>query len=187
MHDLKPITALGGVTPRKDVVAEVTLTERPDIALASVAARVGQEKRCQAHLKKLIGAIPGPGQAQLHDPESGFWTGPDQWLVSAPFDTHENIADQLKSRFGETASITEQTDAWVCFDLRGSGVEDVIELLCNVNIRNMRTGDAQRTSIHHLGCFVIRCDPADWLRIIGPRASAGSLHHALLTAMTSAL
>ena len=108
-------------------------------------------------------------------------------MAGAPIDSHEDLAAQLKTRMGETASITEQTDAWVCFDLQGDRMEDVVELLCNINIRAMKTGDATRTSIHHLGCFVLRRDPANWVRILGPRASAGSLHHALLTAMKSAL
>lgn len=64
-------------------------------------------------------------------------------------------------------------------------MEQVVELLCPINVRQMTTGDAQRTSIHHLGCFVLRRDPSDWVRILGPRASAGSLHHAIVTAMRS--
>jgi len=167
VHSLTPITALGGSEPRVD--------------------QLGHEAKCRQHLKDVIGAVPGPGKAQLHDPEAGFWMGPDQWLVGAPFETHEDLAAQLKARFGDTASITEQTDAWVCYDRRGDGMEAAVELLCNVNIRAMNTGDAQRTSIHHLGCYILRRDPADWVRILGPRASAGSLHHAILTAMKSAL
>lgn len=187
VHDLKPITALGGTEPCIDTVGTVTLTENSNLALASVAARLGQEAACQTHLKAVIGAVPEPGKCHLNDPEAGFWTGPDMWMVGAPFDTHEDLATQLKARFKDTASITEQTDGWCCFDLRGAGMEDVMERLCNLNIRAMQTGDATRTSIDHLGCFVLRRDPADWVRILGPRSSAGSLHHAILTAMKSAL
>lgn len=188
MHNLKPITALGGTEPRVDVVAGVTLTENPGIALASLTARRGHEAACRAHLADVLeGPAPGPGKCQLHDPEVAFWMGPDQWMVGAPFDTHEDFAARLSARFGETASITEQTDAWVCFDLQGDKMEAVIELCCNVNIRAMKTDDATRTIIHHLGCFVLRHNPSDLVRILGPRASAGSLHHALLTAMKSAL
>ncbi|KEJ88156.1 sarcosine oxidase subunit gamma [Sulfitobacter donghicola] len=188
MLKLTPITALGGTEPRVDTIKGVTLTENPGLALASVAARLGHEETCRKHLSDLLEApAPTAGKSKLHDPEAAFWTGPDQWMVGAPFDTHEDLATQLKQRFGDTASITEQTDAWACFDLRGDGIEAVIELCCNINIRAMKTEDATRTSIHHLGCFILRRDPANWVRILGPRASAGSLHHALLTAMKSAL
>jgi sarcosine oxidase subunit gamma len=49
----------------------------------------------------------------------------------------------------------------------------------------MRAGDAQRTVIHHLGCYVLKRAAEDHIRILGPRASAGSLHHALLDAAHS--
>lgn len=188
MHNLKPITALGGTEPRVDIVKNMTLTENSALALASVAARRGHENTCSKHLEELLGSPPpGPGKAKLHDPEAAFWMGPNQWMVGAPFATHDDLEAQLQRRFADTASIAEQTDAWVCFDLRGDGIESVMELLCAIDFPKMQIGDATRTVIHHLGCFVICRDPNDWVRIIGPRASAGSLHHAILTAMKSAL
>lgn len=187
MHNLTAITALGGHEPRVDVIDEVELRENDGLALASVHARLGQEVACRAHLSDLLdGRVPEVGKTVLRDPEAAFWMGPDQWMVGAPFASHEDLAAKLKTRFGDTASITEQTDAWACFDMRGAGMEEAMELLCAIDIRRMQTGDAQRTSIHHLGCFVLRRDPSDWVRILGPRASATSLHHALITAMHSA-
>lgn len=184
MHDLKPITALGQATARVDAFDHVTLSENDELALASVAARLGQEDVCHGLLSKILGTVPGPGQAVFDDPETGFWMGPDQWMIEAPKSGHGTLADDLKVRFKTSASITEQSGAWVCFDLVGPGMADVMERLCAVPIRQMRTGDARRTVIHQLGCFVIRHD-GDRLRIFGPRASAGTLHHALVTAATS--
>lgn len=185
MHDLQPITALGGLEPRVDTFAHVTIAENDSLVLASVAARMGFEPQCHDLLKTLLGAVPGPGKAILHDPEAGFWMGPDQWMIGAPKYTHELLADDLKQRFGDAASITEQSGAWVCFDMTGPGMPDVCERLCGVPIRKMQAGDAQRTVIHQLGCFVIRRADADHLRILGPRASAGTLHNALITAARS--
>jgi sarcosine oxidase subunit gamma len=182
VHDLTPITALGAHAPRIDKVSGATLTEVPDLALANVAARIGHETDCA----ELLGDAPGPGRATL-GPDMAIWTGPDQWLLAAPYAGNEDMAARLKAGFGAAASVAEQTDAWVCFDLSGVGVEAVMELLCPINIRQMQPGDATRTAIHHLGCLVIRRAPGDGLRILGPRASAGSLHHAVLTAMHSAL
>jgi len=188
VHDLAPLTALGGTKPRADAHGGVTLTENPCLALASVAARRGHEPACRTHMDDLLeGPAPGPGTFRLHDPEEAFWMGPDQWMVAAPYASHEDLADRLKARFSATASITEQSDAWVCFDLHGEGLEAVMELCCNIDIAAMKPGDATRTAIHHLGSFVLRRDPASHLRILGPRASAQSLHHALLTAMQAAL
>lgn len=180
MHDLVKQTALGGTEPRVDKYGHITISENDGLSLASVAARRGKEADCHKLLKKLLGAVPGPGRAQLHDPEAGFWMGPEQWMIGAPNESHEDLAERLKGLLGDAASVTEQTGAWVCFDVIGPAMQDMCERLCSVPIRQMQAGDAQRTVIHHLGCFVIRRTAADHIRILGPRASAGSLHHALV-------
>ncbi len=186
MHDLVAITALGGSDPRVDTVGSVTCTEVPAVALASVAARADREAEASKALAKLIGvSTPDVGQF-AGDVVSAFWTGPDQWMVEAPFDTHEELAHETKNSVGDTASVSEQTDAWTRFDLEGSGVLAVLELLCILDCRKMETGKAARTSIHHLGCFVL-CRAANSFSLYGPRSSAGSLHHAIVAAMKSAL
>jgi sarcosine oxidase subunit gamma len=187
VHDLAPLCALGGAEPHTDQVADVTLTETSGHALASVAARLGQETACADHLGTLLGAdAPVVGAWVRSDPMSAFWMGPDQWMVSAPFTTHEDLAAQLTQRFGTSASITEQTDAWVWFDMQGDGVEQVMQLCANIDIEKMPVGAAVRSVIHYMGVYVLRSAP-DALTILGGRSSAGSLHHALLTAMKSAL
>lgn len=185
MHDLQPVTALGGTTARVETFGHITIAENDGLALASVAARLGQEEACYKTLKGLIGAVPEAGKAVLHDPEAGFWMGPDQWMIGAPRETHELLADILTSLFGPSASITEQTGAWVCFDVTGPAMPDFCERLCTVPIRKMTAGDAQRTLIHQLGCFVLRRENDNHIRILGPRASAGSLYHAFVTTAKS--
>ena len=188
MHNLTPITPLGGTEQRVDTHATATCTEVTDLALASVAARLGQEAKCNQQLKKILGTgAPGPGKAAMGDPYTAVWMGPDQWMIGAPFGSHEDIEDQIKAALKDTASVTEQSDMWCCFDLSGTGLIAVMELLCNINFRAMAAGDATRSSIHHLGCFVVCGGPDGFYRIIGPRSSAGSLHHAIITAMKSAL
>jgi sarcosine oxidase subunit gamma len=188
VHDLVATSALGGTEPRVDTVGPVTLRERPEWALASVAARLGQEEHCAAGLKTLLGeAAPGPGRTQAGGPFWAFWTGPDQWMIEAPHDSHEDLAAQLKAALGPTASVTEQTGGWCRFDIEGEGVVPVFERLCNADVRAMQDGAATRTVIEHLGCFLLCRTAGRHLSVIGPRSSAGSLHHALLTAMRSAL
>lgn len=187
MHDLAPLCALGGTAPHIDQVAGVTLTENPGHALASVSARLGQEIACAEHLGTVLGGkAPGVGTWVRSEPMSAFWMGQDQWMVTAPFDTHEDLAAQLTTRFGITAAITEQTDAWVSFDMRGDGVERVMQLCANIDIETTPAEAAVRSVIHYMGVYVLRSAP-DALTIFSARSSAKSLHHALLTAMRSAL
>lgn len=77
-------------------------------------------------------------------------------MIGAPKTTHEDLADQLKSKLGSAASMTEQSGAWVTFDVMGRPMEDICERLCAVPIRKTVAGDAQRTVIHQQGCFVLR-------------------------------
>ncbi|WP_227269692.1 sarcosine oxidase subunit gamma [Roseobacter weihaiensis] len=183
MHDLAPLTALGHAAPWTDQIGGMAITERPQIALASVTARQGREPTCRQTLTTWLGdGPPPPGKALLRDPFSALWMGPDQWIVAADYDAHERLADELKAKLKQAASITEQTDAWVCFDVSGDRVVDLCERLCPAPARRMQTGDAQRTTVHQMGCFLVCLKQSEEMRFIGPRSSAGSLYHALVTA-----
>jgi len=187
MHDLTMTPALG-CAPQ--TIGTLKITENTDVALASVAARRGGEQACRTTVMELLGAIPGAGKAVLdaHDGgvvQGGFWMGQGQWMFSASLETTEDLADQLKQRFGNRISITEQSGAWVVFDVLGEKMPDMFALLCNIAISRTSAGDAKRTMIHQLGCFVIRQARDGHVRVFGPRSSAGSLHHALVTAAKS--
>lgn len=183
MHDLIALTPLGAHTPRSDNYGGITLTEITDVALASVAARLGREADAAA----LIAAVTGTdAPAPARSSDRAFWMGPDQWMVEAPLATHEDLARQITAQANGAASVTEQTDAWCRFDLKGERLADVFERLCAADLRRFTGGEAVRTTIEHLGCFLICRSPAH-VSVIGPRSSAESLHHALLTALKSAL
>jgi len=184
VHDLEPITPLGNAEPLTETHGPVTLTEVTDKALASVAARSGREEETASILSEVLGDAP-PAPARLAGGTPGaFWMGPDQWMVEAPLDTHEDLAAQLVDRSGGAMSVTEQTDAWCRFDLTGDGLADVMERLCAADVRAFTGGEAVRTAIDHLGCFVL-CRTPGHVSILGPRSAAGSLHHAVMTATRS--
>jgi sarcosine oxidase subunit gamma len=187
VHDLSPLTALGGATVRRDKIGDLTIAETAQIALASVAARAGQDDACAAVLADLVDNKTGiaPGRMIVGTPYSALWMTPGQWMLSAPFETHEDIAADLKTRFGAQASITEQTDAWVCFDITGPTITTLLERLCPLPANRLTAGDASRTTIEHIGCFVLCRKAGSDLRILGPRSSAESLHHALCAAARS--
>lgn len=186
-RDMQPITPLGALTPRADDHGPVSLREVTDTAIASFASRLGCETQAEKALSEAISItpLPAPGRGISNETFAALWTGPNQWMILAPHDSHEDLAGQLKAVVKGNASITEQNDAWCRFDLEGPGLAEVFERLCPVNLRACTGGEATRTSIDHLGCllFVIA---AEHVVVLGPRSSAGSLHHALLTAMLSA-
>jgi sarcosine oxidase, subunit gamma len=184
--NLQPLTALGKREATTVTHGPLTITERTDVALASVAARKGRMADLTAAAKKAGVPLPDAARHLPGSPYSAFWTAPEMWFVEAPYVTHELIADLLKSALGEAASVTEQTDAWVAFDLSALDLAPILERLCNVDFAAVATGYATRTMMEHLGVYLIKHGPGA-ARIYGPRSSAESLLHALETAAQSAL
>lgn len=185
MASLQPLTALGRREATTITLPALTIAERTDIALASVAARKGRLAELVEAARKAGVPLPGPA-AHLHGaPYSAFWTAPEMWFVEAPFASHELVADQLKNVFKDTASITEQTDAWVAFDLDAADLAPLLQRLCNVDWPTVPDGYATRTVMEHLGVYLIKHGPGA-ARLYGPRSSAESLLHALETAARSA-
>ena len=187
MHSLTAITALGGNQAQVDVIHGLTISECPDWAIASVAARKGMEKPLATAFKKAFSiALPTPSKSNGKGSLTVFWTGPNQYFVEAPFADNEGLADRLAETLKQTACVTEQTDGWVRFDLQGAGPSDVFERLCILDTRAMEPGAVSRTSLEHTGCFIM-CRAHDHFSVYGPRSTAGSIHHALVTAAKSAL
>ncbi|MBE1285093.1 MAG: sarcosine oxidase, gamma subunit [Rhodobacteraceae bacterium] len=187
-HKLKAITPLGGYDAQVDAFPGLTITERPDRALASLAARQGSEEQAASAAKGLLGmALPGPAAWSSAGDFTAWWMGPDLWMVDAPHDTHELLASQVKEAVGDAASVVEQTDGWCRFDFEGSRSLDVLERLTNANLRAAEAGVATRTSIEHVGCFVLCLEAGNKFAIIGPRSSAASLHHALVALAKSVI
>lgn len=186
MHDLEPITPLGGRDPRIDIHGPVTIAEITDMALASVAARLGHETGVRSTLGKLLGSeVPGPSRGSAGT-ISAFWIAQDQWMIEAPVASHEDLAGRLAERLVGEASVTEQTDAWCRFDLTGPSLSSIMELLCVADTSVWQGGEVQRTVIDHMGCYLL-CRAREHMSVIGPRSLAASLHHALLTACKSAV
>ena len=183
-HRLEPLTALGGTASIEERIGPIRLTERTDVALASVATRRGQEAEVGARAAQAGIPLPGPGRGEERDPWGAFWVSPDLWMVEAGYETHEDIAAHVKPVFGEAASVTEQTDAWVRFEVEGP-LGPLFERLCNIDLERFVPGSATRTLVEHLGVYVVR-RAQDRMTVLGPRSSAGSLHHALTVAARSA-
>jgi sarcosine oxidase, subunit gamma len=116
-HALKPLTALGDDAPKLITIGGYRIAECFDVALASLASRRGREKAVAKIAKAAKLALAAPAQSEAGKTYSSFWLSIEQWMIEADFAAHENIEFELKSLFGDAASITEQTDAWVRFDV----------------------------------------------------------------------
>jgi sarcosine oxidase, subunit gamma len=177
-HGLKSLTALGHDLPVVVEIGPYRIKERVDVALASIAIRRDCHKQVLKEAKSAKLPLAEPARAQQGAIYSSFWLAPDMWMVEAPFASHEDILSRLKSIFGDAASITEQTDAWVRFDVSAPNLHALFERLCNVDVASAPVGFAARTVIDHLGCYLIKRRETE-ITLYGPRSSAASLLHML--------
>lgn len=174
----KSLTALGHEAAKVVVIGPYRITERFDVALASVAMRRGQEAGFAAAAKAAGVPLPGASTHAVGKVYSAFWVTPEMWFVEADLATHEDIVAHLKPAFGQTASITEQTDAWVRFDVAGEGLVQLLERLTNLDLATLPDGFASRTVMEHLGVYLIKRGASEVV-LYGPRSSAQGLLHAL--------
>lgn len=185
MTSLTPSTALGGSEPRLDEIGDIRITEIADTSLAALAMRSGK----RAAFKKAATArfntdLPEPGMAVMAGGHALIWMGPDQFLAESDI-ANARLAAETKSSFGASASVTDASDSWVRFDVSGPDSVAMLERLSAVDCRSMISGMASRTAVHHMACLILCRDTGQRFSVYGPRSSAASLHHALVTAAAS--
>jgi sarcosine oxidase subunit gamma len=184
--NLKSLSALGKPTALILQIGPFKITERMDVALASLATRRGQGTEFKNRAQLAGVPLPPPATSERNDPFGAFWVTPEMWFIEAPLPMFEDIAAKLKAAFGDTASITEQTDAWVRFDLSAPNPSHLLERLSNIDVDRVPDGHASRTVIDHVGCYLVRRN-ANEVTLYGPRSSANSLLHAITVAAESLL
>ena len=179
MASLTPTTALGDTIPFDKTIGGNRIREVSDAVMASLAMLKGKGAAFKKAAASQLGDMPTPGHAGGDKHASTVWMGPDQYLV-------EGIdAVTLAAAFGTSAAVTDQSDAWVRFDVTGGNVVAMLERLSGADTRRMQAGSATRTAIHHMHCVIVcRAGGTDFT-ILGPRSSAASLHHALVAAAAS--
>ena len=175
---LKPCSAFGLDAPTVVQIGPYRIAERLDVALASVATRRDRAGDLATAAHAAAVPLPQPARAVPGHPFSALWVAPEMWFIEAPFHSHPDIAADLKTALGDAASVTEQTDAWVRFDLTAPSLTRLLERLSNVDLDAVPVGYASRTVIDHLGCYLVKRAVGD-VTLYGPRSSAKSLLHAL--------
>ena len=186
MASLTAMTALGGDAARDEVIGGIRISEVADTDLASMAVRRGGGDVETASVK-MFGGLPAAGGSLSKGGDRIIWMGVDQYLVEAAPDagSRKSAATRLAAALGAAASVTDQSDAYVRFDLEGDRVADMLARLSAADNAGMDAGAAVRTPIHHMLCLLICREPGQRFTVYGPRSSAASLHHALAAAAGS--
>lgn len=164
-------------------IGAYSIEECMTLGLVSVSARHGKSEVTRQALAALIGRPCDVSEFHEGRDYGVFWSGPDQWFV---MDAHKEARDleaQLAPIFASQASLSEQSDGWVGFDLRGPDCTLVLERLCNIDLATFPSGRVQRTVIAQIGAFVLCREGGCSYRLLCGRSYAVSFRHALETAV----
>lgn len=127
-------------------------------------------------IESLLGiTLPEGPQEKVNDEPTGYWLGPNDWLLVNPAPDIDSISSALRaSAGGATAVVTDMTDAWSIIDISG---EDAVARLaegCSVDLHDSAfpSGRYALTRLQHLPVIIHRLDDTPRFRILVDRSLA---------------
>ncbi len=175
MAELAPRTALHRAGPSIQTLGALEIRDDPDLAIAWIARRrEGDLAPAEAFLGL---TLPPAGEMAAAGGHRAVAVGREQWLVLAPHAM--DFADRIRAAGGAGVSVCDQSDGWAVFEIRGP-VAPLLERLCDIDPATLGPGRSAPTGIEQMRCILLA--GAQGLTLLGPRSSAGSLHHAILSA-----
>lgn len=180
---LSPTPTLGGYAQSFD---GVTLAERADLAIVSVAIPLGAGDAVAAAVRKAYGtALPAPGTSVLSaDGKTRLiGLGPDQIFAVFAHPTPDANA-VVNAALGGAAYTTDQTDVWVALDISGAHARKALARICPIDLDAGAFGPdaAARTSMEHMGALIVRTGDDAFL-LCSASSSAASFLHAVETSI----
>ena len=163
----------------------VIATERDGLGVARVGARRAQAARVAQLLRAQFGLEPPNAPRRVNRADVAIaGIGPGTWLA-----TRENagnaFAESLRALLGDSASVSDQSDAHVILRLSGPKVRETLAKLIPIDIhpRSFRVNDVAQTVCGYVNVTLWRLedtassDPV--FEIWTGRSLAGSLHEAI--------
>lgn len=163
----------------------VIAAERDGLGIARIAARRSQVARVSELLRARFGLEPpqAPRRANGGDVAvAGF--GPGTWLATRD-NAGNAFADSLRSLLGDSASVSDQSDAYVILRLTGRKVRETLAKLIPIDIhpRSFQVGDLAQTVCGYMNVTLWRLEDAAEsqaaFEIWAGRSLAVSLHQAI--------
>ena len=174
MVDLIAKSPCNGLLPI--TIGECQLSEVEAGVVTSIAPRKGQEKALSAVLKDAHGmAFPAANRATGKQGARAVWFARGQAMLIGPAPA---------ATLGESAALTDQSDAWAVVRLEGAASEDVLARLVPIDLRAsvFKRGHTARTQLMHMTASITRVGDQAFLILVF-RSMAGTLVHDLETAM----
>jgi sarcosine oxidase subunit gamma len=171
-----------------DLPAGVEITPRPFVAMADLKVEPGSP--AAAAVGGCLGvALPTtPSTSVEHASVTAIWMGPNEWLITSPFHTPEQLESELREAVGDlAAAIVDVSAQRTTLLLRGEHVRDLLSGGCSLDLhpRVFGRGVAAQTLLGQAGVVLIALDDAGTSYQVVVRTSfAGYLTAWLLDAAT---
>jgi sarcosine oxidase subunit gamma len=182
-YRLKETAALNNAVAEAD---GATLREETGFALIAMTMRRDKAQTMTAAFKKHFGCSPpGAKEAVTSGKITVLASAQGQVFVTAAI-APATLESSLATSFAKSATLTDQSDAWVRLVLTGFRATETLERLSMVDLSpsGFDLGSVARTVFEHINVIIMRDKPkrGEELRyiIITPRSSAEDLLHALL-------
>ena len=165
---LRKVSALVGLAVpgrygRNGGAPGVTIAERQNLGLATVAARKGQDAALKSAVAEAYGAALPDGSRAAQGPQVSFiGYGPSQWLAVSESLASEALARDLAQRLKGLASISDQHGGRTVLRLSGPCARDVLAkgLPIDLHPRAFGPGNAATSTISLMGVQLWQVDDA---------------------------
>ncbi len=89
-----------------------------------------------------------------------IWLGPDEWLVTSPFTTPEDLEAGLRAAVGDAGAVIDVSAQRTTLSLRGEHVRDVLATGCALDLhpRVFGPGSAAQTTLGLAGVVLLALD-----------------------------
>jgi methylglutamate dehydrogenase subunit D len=158
------------------VAEPLQVTERSDLALATVMARRGVDA---ATLGDRLGLLPPDGpQVSRDEAMTLIGVGPAAWLAIGE-GAAAGWASDLAERLAGLASVTDQSSGYVVFRLSGTGAGVLLQkgAFIDLDPDAFAHGAAATTVIDHIGVILWKVDDKPTFDVALFRSFAGSFRH----------
>jgi methylglutamate dehydrogenase subunit D len=163
----------------------VTVAERSDISLCSVLARKGATAQAIERAREEFGVeLPLSPRCIGGKSVEFIWAGPNQWFALKQGYDGRSFEKQLRSLFGETASLVDQSDGRTMLRISGPRARDVLAKGVHIDLHPsaFKPGDTATTAIAYINVLFWQVDEGPTYDVIMFRSYAVAFRDWLETA-----
>lgn len=136
----------------------VQIIAEPFVAMADLRLDPAESTAVAAHLGVALPTTPNTWAQG--DTTTVIWLGPDEWLVTSPFTTPEELESGLRTAVGGAGAVVDVSAQRTTLSLRGGHVRDVLATGCSLDLhpRVFGAGSAAQTTVGLAGVVLLALD-----------------------------